>query len=136
MYHYQPLRDFLAEQGDRAISLSFDEIEGLISRPLPPSAKGKISRQWWSNAGSHSQARAWLSLGRKAKLHFGDNMVTFSRPAPVTTLPEVIEIDTSDLHPLAIRLLERIVTDSRITVEAAAAALLNSAANDRQPKPD
>jgi hypothetical protein len=133
MYHYRPLRDFLAARGDRSVSLSFKEIEDLIGRSLPSSASGKVARQWWSNAPSHSQARAWLSLGRKAKLNLAARMVTFSRPASPTTLPEAIVIDTTDLHPVALRLLETIVSETRISVESAAAALLNSAANDRNP---
>lgn len=132
MYHYQPLRDFLAARGDRSVSLSYEEIEGILGRPLPPSAKGAVSRQWWANTESHSQARAWLSLGRKAKLNLEERVVTFSRPASATTLPEVIVVDRSDLHPVALRLLETIVTDTKISVETAAAGLLNSAAAARQ----
>ncbi|MGQ2930321.1 MAG: DUF7662 domain-containing protein [Sphingopyxis sp.] len=134
MYHYQPLRDFLAAKGDRSVTLSFGEIEDLIGRRLPPSASGAVSRQWWSNASSHSQARAWLSLGRKAKLNPTVGMVTFSRPAPLTTLPDTIVVDITELHPITLRLLETIVSETKLNVEAATAALLNSAANDRQPK--
>lgn len=134
MYHYQPLRDFLAARGDRSVCLSFKEIEDVIGRPLPPSALGSASRQWWSNTLSHSHAHAWLMVGRKAKLHLPTQTVTFSRPASPTTLPDVIGIETSDLHPVALRLLEKIVSESGLDIEVAAAALLNSAANDRQPK--
>jgi hypothetical protein len=74
-------------------------------------------------------------LGRKAKLNLAAQMVTFSAPAPVTTLPDTIVIDTTDLHPVAIRLLETIISETRLSAEVAAAALLNSAANDRQAKP-
>lgn len=134
MYHYQPLLEFLGARGDRSVSLSFEEIEGIIGRPLPPSASGAASRQWWSNAPSHSHARAWLSLGRKAKLNLAARTVVFSRPASPTALPGAIVIDTVDLHPIALRLLETIVSDSGISVEAAAVALLNRAAYDRQPQ--
>ncbi len=132
MYHYQPLKDFLAARGARSVSLSYDEIERLLGRPLPPSASGDVSRQWWANTDSHSQARAWLSLGRKAKLNLEQRTVTFSRPASPTTLPDVILVDRSDLHPVALRLLESIVAESKISLETAAAALLNSAAAARQ----
>lgn len=134
MYHYKPLLEFLGARGDRSVSLSFEEIEGIIGRPLPPSASGAASRQWWSNAPSHSHARAWLSLGRKAKLNLAARTVVFSRPASPTALPGAIVIDTVDLHPIALRLLETIVSDSGISVEAAAVALLNRAAYDRQPQ--
>jgi hypothetical protein len=132
MYHYQPLRDFLASRGDRSVTMSFEEVEELIGRPLPPSASGTVSRQWWSNSKTHSHARAWLSVGRRAKLNLPARAVTFSRPMSPTTLPQTIVIDTSDLHPIALRLLETIVAESDLSVEVAAASLLNSAANDRQ----
>jgi hypothetical protein len=132
MYHYQPLRDFLAARGARSVSLSYDEIEGIIGRPLPPSAKGDVSRQWWANTDSHSQARAWLSLGRKAKLNLQERVVTFSRPASATTLPDIIPVDRSELHPVALRLIETIVAESGMSVESAAAAMLNGAAAARQ----
>lgn len=132
MYHYQPLKDFLAARGDRSVSLSYDEIERIIGRALPPSARGEVSRQWWANTESHSQARAWLSLGRKAKLNLAERVVTFSRPASPTTLPEIIPVDRSELHPVALRLIETIVAETQMSVESAAAALLNSAAATRQ----
>ena len=131
MYHYQPLKDFLAARGDRSVSLSFEEIEGIIGRRLPPSATSDVSRQWWSNTRSHSQARAWLSLGRKAKLNLVECAVTFSRPASVTTVPDVVLVDRGELHPTALRLLETIIAETGMSVESAAAALLNSAAADR-----
>ena len=134
MYHYGPLRDFLSARGDRPVSLSFGEIEEIIGRPLPSSASGAVSRQWWANAPSHSQARAWLSGGRKAKLNLSTRSVTFSRLKSSTTLPDAIVVDTADLHPIALRLLETVVAESGITIEVATAALLNAAANDRQPR--
>jgi hypothetical protein len=132
MYHYQPLKDFLAARGDRSVNLSFAEIEKLLGRRLPPSARGAVSRQWWANTESHSQARAWLSLGRKAKLNLEEGAITFSRPASPTTVPDTILIDRSELHPVALRLLETIVAETKTGVESAAAALLNSAAAARQ----
>jgi len=132
MYHYQPLKDFLAARGERSVSLSFEEIEDVLGRRLPPSARGAVSRQWWANTESHSQARAWLSLGRKAKLNLEERAVTFSRPETPTSLPGVIAIDRSDLHPVALRLIETIVGDTKGSVESAAAALLNSAAFARR----
>jgi hypothetical protein len=133
MYHYQPLRDFLAARGDRSVCLSYDEIEHIIGRPLPRSAKGELGRQWWANTESHSQARAWLSVGRKTKLNLHERLVTFSRPASATSLPEIILVDRSELHPIALRLLETIVAETGTSVESAAAALLNSAAAARNP---
>jgi hypothetical protein len=67
-------------QRDRSVSMSFEEIEQLIGRPLPASARGRVSRQWWSNTKSHSQAQAWLSVGRKTQLNLKLGTVTFSKP--------------------------------------------------------
>ena len=56
--------------------LTFSEIEAIIGRPLPQSAKEH--RAWWANNPLHSQGRAWLNAGRKAgKLDLLNNKVCF-----------------------------------------------------------
>jgi hypothetical protein len=57
---YEMLHRHLAGLAEREVSLSFDEIERLIGRSLPASARQH--RAWWSN-GSHSHSRAWLDAG-------------------------------------------------------------------------
>lgn len=57
---YGPLHRHLVGLAEREVSLSFDEVERLIDRSLPASARQH--RAWWSN-GSHSQSRAWLDAG-------------------------------------------------------------------------
>lgn len=59
---YDSLKDYLSRQHPAEISLSFSEIEKIIGRSLPPSAREY--REWWSNTpvpGRHSAA--WLSNG-------------------------------------------------------------------------
>jgi hypothetical protein len=58
--------------------MSFAEIEAVLGRRLPPSARdSKIKRQWWANTDTHSQARAWLDAGRKARLDVASDTVNF-----------------------------------------------------------
>ena len=42
MYHYAPLKSHLAGQAADRIPMTFAEIERVLGRPLPPSAKGKF----------------------------------------------------------------------------------------------
>lgn len=76
---YSPLRQRLANAGPEPVTLSFEEIERLIGRKLPRSARDpRIKRQWWANSDVHVQARAWLGAGRKARLVAGQDAVTFA----------------------------------------------------------
>lgn len=60
---YQPLGDHLLTADGVRIVLSFAEIERILGRTLPASARKH--RAWWSNelSGSHSHARAWMDSG-------------------------------------------------------------------------
>ena len=40
---------------------TFAEIERIVGRPLPMSARKH--RAWWANTDTHSQARTWLAAG-------------------------------------------------------------------------
>ena len=57
---YDGLRTYLSERSEPVVHLSFAEIERIIGRPLPNSARRH--RAWWANeqSGSHSHARSWL----------------------------------------------------------------------------
>src|SRR5690606_39149260 len=75
---YSPLHERLANADPGPVTLTFGEIERLLGRKLPPSARDdRIKRQWWANTDTHAQARAWLRAGRKARLDAGENRVTF-----------------------------------------------------------
>lgn len=60
---YQPLGDHLRAVDGGRLALSFTEIERVLGRALPASARKH--RAWWSNerSGSHSHARAWMDVG-------------------------------------------------------------------------
>ena len=75
---YEPLRQRLSRADLPCVTMSFAEIEALLGRRLPPSARDpKIKRQWWANTDTHSQARAWLDAGRRAKLDIASDTVAF-----------------------------------------------------------
>jgi hypothetical protein len=61
---YTPLEEYLRDlpEGQREITLSFEQIERIINARLPPSAHGY--QQWWANEkeGNHVNPRAWTHL--------------------------------------------------------------------------
>ncbi len=81
-WKYLPLFEYLRQQPDSdLLELSFDEIEKIVSKPLPASAC--TTRAWWAN-GSSPQSRAW----QEAKwlvdhVDFDEKIVVF-RPARIT----------------------------------------------------
>jgi hypothetical protein len=79
---YQPLRDHLFFSGKTAVTMNFAEIEDVLGRPLPPSARR--SSAWWSNnAKGHVQADAWLDANyRTAELDLDRQQVTFVLSMP------------------------------------------------------
>jgi hypothetical protein len=65
MGKYTPLRDFLIEQDEPTVSMTFAEIEELLGQPLPAS---KSSRAWWSNNPDNNvMTREWLAAGYLAE---------------------------------------------------------------------
>ncbi|MBA3618993.1 MAG: hypothetical protein H0W56_05250 [Acidothermales bacterium] len=61
---YAPLAGYLQAAEPSFVQLSFPQIERILSRPLPASARRH--RAWWSNEsrGTHSQAAAWMGVGQ------------------------------------------------------------------------
>lgn len=62
---YAAIGTHLKEHDAGEATLSFDEIESIIGRPLPASAHRH--RAWWANTDTHSQALTWLSAGWKVE---------------------------------------------------------------------
>jgi hypothetical protein len=64
---YDRLRLYLAERHEPVIALTFSQIESILGRPLPPSARRH--RPWWANetSGTHTHARSWLEAGRRTR---------------------------------------------------------------------
>jgi hypothetical protein len=57
---YEPLRAYLDASAERAVTMRFAELETLLGRALPASARRHTA--WWANGG-HPQANAWLDAG-------------------------------------------------------------------------
>lgn len=101
---YSPLRRRLANAGPDPVTLTFEEIERLTGRPLPRSARDpRIRRQWWANSEVHVQARAWLGVGRRARLVAGADAVTFALDQDVRAMHETARDwkDDAPPHPVA-----------------------------------
>ena len=79
---YEPLRDHLLFSGKTSLSMRFAEIERVLGRPLPASARKR--KAWWSNnAQGHVQADAWLRSSYKtAELDLAGERVTFILDLP------------------------------------------------------
>jgi hypothetical protein len=60
VWKYAPFAEYLEGQATRSVTLSFEEVAGLVGG-LPKSARDH--RAWWANDESHVQARAWLQAG-------------------------------------------------------------------------
>ncbi len=61
---YAQLENHLANKGFESIEMTFTEIESVINKPLPDSARKH--RAWWSNNPSNSVITyAWLAAGYK-----------------------------------------------------------------------
>jgi hypothetical protein len=73
----KPLADFLTTAKSPLI-LSFAEMERIVGRALPPSARRH--RAWWANSPSQTLARQWLAAGWRADaVDIGEEWVRLTR---------------------------------------------------------
>lgn len=81
MTKYEPLKMHLARRAGRPEMLSFEEIEDIIGKALPPSAHQRRSSFWANDyAGHHSHAQAWMRAGyRVAYVSREEGVVRFER---------------------------------------------------------
>ena len=79
---YAPLREHLLLSGAERLTLSFSEVEHILGRPLPASARKRSA--WWSNSElGHVQAAAWLqSSYRTVDLDLEAERIGFERYYP------------------------------------------------------
>ena len=143
MSRYDPLRQNLLSRPGPVAVLTYDQIEHLIGRRLPPTAYGDAWRQWWANTETHSQALAWLRAGWRVTRPDRDNKeIEFRRiddaPAPNNPArageapPDGILVPNERLTPGALRLIEDAAEDSDGDLGRAVATLLNRAAMARR----
>ena len=81
MSKYSPLGDFLKAWPDREITLTFEEIEEIIGRKLPPSAR--YGNGFWINTVNDyvpPSGPGWVSVGwRATKIGVKDGAVRFEK---------------------------------------------------------
>lgn len=75
---YGPLAEILNSAADGVVHLTFAELEQLLGRSLPASARRH--RPWWGNHEGSPQARTWLGAGwRVSAVDLAGEQVTFDR---------------------------------------------------------
>jgi hypothetical protein len=78
---YDPLHLRLSSERGPTLRLTFVQIEEVLGRKLPASARR--FNAWWSNhsgrSARHSQKRAWLDAGFAAKVSLKNLTVEFER---------------------------------------------------------
>ena len=78
---YSPRAMWLAAHDGPLVQLPLVELERVLGRPLPASARQH--RAWWGNNDRSPQAMAWLSAGwRVAAVDIGAGHVTFQKAPP------------------------------------------------------
>ena len=82
MFQNELLRKWLCSQSAAHITMTFDQIEEILGRSLPHSAR--MRARWWQNEkpfGSHNtQCKAWVDAGFYAKnLDLSKETVDFVR---------------------------------------------------------
>lgn len=77
---YHPLWEYLSNRKEAEVRMTFSQIEEIIGRKLPTSARTR--RGWWSNRTSGAlQAASWMKLGFHAEdLDLEQEVVTFRKP--------------------------------------------------------
>ena len=138
---YQPLANYLGGQPGSETTLSYDDIERILGRELPPTAHGGHIRQWWANTRTHSQARAWLEAGWRARVDVVNKRVFFTREstgaggyrASPRREPDQ-PVSYRQLTPAGRRLIEDYCEELGVTAKEAAAAIINAAALEHRKR--
>jgi len=142
MSRYEPLTRLLEGTRTSQIQLSFKDIERILGRPLPASARKH--QAWWSNTETHSHADSWLRTGwRTRDLDLGNEHILFYQnagparqpPASGGASPEAtsaIILPLGSLSPVAMSLVERHAAEHACSLSDAIADLLRDAAIERK----
>ena len=134
MTKYEPLAEFLGSHTGDSCTLALAEIERIIAKPLPRSARTHPA--WWGNDGTHSQARAWMEAGWRARPASPDlDSVIFERKGNThlrTTLsgPDgaTAQVVVRGLDRAVVRTLKRRARDAGRSLEAELRLILTRAA--------
>jgi hypothetical protein len=88
---YDPLTDYLRSiPPHEGVGIDLRVLDRMV-RGLPPSS---ASAEWWANTAGHSQALAWLSVGRRARVDLAAGRVIFSAAGPPVARGARSGIDT------------------------------------------
>ena len=84
MRRYEPLKHFLVSQSQDHVPMTFEAIERVLGRRLPPS---KAHRAWWSNNPDNNvMTREWLAAGyRTEAVDIAGESLVFRRVLDDTT---------------------------------------------------
>ena len=144
MSRYEPLTRYLEGRRSNEAPLSFREVEAILHRNLPASARRH--QPWWSNTTTHSHADAWMRAGWKtSRVDLAGERLVFVRsdkagaraqPAEARgpDRPAVAEfVIRLDRLPNAARtLLERHASEHGCSLARATADILSQADVDRR----
>ncbi len=144
MNQYEPLTRYLEAWREAEAPLTFREVEAILNRNLPVSARRH--QPWWANTRTHSHADAWLRAGWKTRnVDLANQRVVFVRekpsaPTPIAPLSRagpgpaetVATVRLDDLTPIAQALVYRYANQRDVSVAAAVGDLLHEAAIDRR----
>jgi hypothetical protein len=81
MSKYDPLCRFFGRATQKAVTMTFEQVEGILGSALPETARKR--EQWWANesttATRHVQCKAWVGAGFHAHPNLTSQTVTFSK---------------------------------------------------------
>jgi hypothetical protein len=141
---YTPLQDHLKASEQDSLFLTYEQIEKILGRQLPPTAYGSHWRQWWANTATHSQGRAWMDIDwRVREANLDARTVKFERQTsgkrtdvvgtPVGSSPASQDsIVLPTLSAGALRQLDDYAEEFGTDRAGAAAALLENSARQRR----
>jgi len=99
---YDPLEDYLKDEGREFVRMGFSEIENVLGFELPPSSRKQ--RAWWSNNPTNNvMTKAWLDAGYETtNVDMEGEMLTFRKAGGEgATKPEVKSAPSrTGAHPL------------------------------------
>lgn len=136
MSRYEPLQRFLSGCRESETPMTFGEVEKILNRNLPESARKH--QAWWANTRSHSHAESWLEAGfRTERLDLGGERVVFVRdihtpPAVSNPKGEALVVELSAFSGAGMRLIDDYAEEHDCSRGEAIVSLLNAAGLERR----
>ena len=140
---YEPLTRYLETRREPLAPLTFREVERVLNRSLPRSAR--VHQPWWANTTTHSHADAWLRVGWKTRqVDLAGERVVFVRDAAAKRPHGSVEepgrsfrrdhlvVDLDKLSEVAAKLLSEYANEAQGDVSIAVSRALEEAALARR----